>query len=311
MRLPDSHLTLVGTRLPLLSCTFFFFHIVGGDPLQLGPVMKGDTRPDAPVYMCRVFRDSFLSRYGSLVFLSGTHRQSRSSWFASCLDRIRTGEVTDEDLMVLNATSDGVSEQLWNTHTQLRALNKDVDAFNDRKLGSLPGPTVVYTSRDEVNSSITHPNRVAYIYSLLQDSAPAAVSLKAGAAVLCTREVEGIPTGTQGVVLECHERHVVCDFLGRRVPVECVSFDAVDNCNTHLGTRCALPLVLAWAMTIHRAQGTNLATLAIDFSRLSWCKEGLVYAGLSRCRLMEGLFVRGLCRKHIVVCRDALDFYSM
>eukprot|EP00168_Porphyra_purpurea_P004849 TRINITY_DN1587_c0_g1_i11.p1 TRINITY_DN1587_c0_g1~~TRINITY_DN1587_c0_g1_i11.p1 ORF type:complete len:263 (+),score=40.42 TRINITY_DN1587_c0_g1_i11:249-1037(+) len=262
--------------------------------------------------MCRVFRDSFLSRHGVLVLLSGSHRQSRASWFIGCLDRIRMGKVTDTDIKMLNATSDGINAEVWNTRTQLRARNADVRAFNAEQLARLPGPEIVYTSHDELNPKITHPNRVAYIERLLQDSAPAAVSLKPGAVVLSTWEIAGIPTGTQGEVLECRQDLVVCSFLGgQRVLVSVASFDAVDNCGVLLGTRYAVPLVLAWAMTIHKAQGTNISTLAIDLTDLGWSKEGLVYAGLSRCRLMEGLLVRGLCRKHIVASRDALQFYSL
>jgi len=63
-------------------------------------------------------------------------------------------------------------------------------------------------------------------------------------------------------------------------------------------------------MTIHRAQGATLNTLAIDFGQLNWRLQGLVYSGLSRCRTLEGLFVRGLRREHIVVDRDATAFYD-
>lgn len=268
------------------------------------------TRLDPPVYLSRELRDAFLSRYGALVFLSGCHRQTSSSWFISCLDRIRTGDATDTDLMLLNATSDGVSPDVWNALTQLRARNVDVNNFNAMQLARLGGPEVVYRSRDELNKDITHPDRVSYIKRLLQSCAPEAVCLKPGAVVLTTRELDGVPTGTQGIVVNCREKLVLCSFMGQRVSVSFASFDAVDNCGVLLGTRHAVPLVLAWAMTIHRAQGTSLSTLAIDFTDLQWCKDGLLYAGLSRCRMMEGLLVRGLRRKHNFASQDALKFYS-
>lgn len=284
---------------------------MGGDPLQLGPVLNGMALLGPPVYLSRMFRDSFQSRHGSLVFLLGSHRQSPSSWFVGCLDRIRTGKVTDTDLLLLNATSDGINDELWNSHTQLRATNREVCAINKARLERLPGPAVEYTSRDEINPSITHPNRLSYIRKQLEEAAPASIFLKPGAVVLTTRELDKVPTGTQGVVLECVKDGAVCELFGRRVHVSLVWFECVDNCNVRLGSRLAMPVLLSWAMTIHRAQGTNLSTLAIDFSALQWCKEGLVYAGLSRCRLLEGLFIRAICRKHIVVCSDALKFYSL
>lgn len=282
---------------------------VGGDPLQLRPVQTKSTRQDVPVYMCRIFRDSFLSRYGMLVFLTGSHRQSGDSWFVSCLDRVRKGEVTDQDLMVLNATSDGVAADEWDKRTQLRALNAQVDAFNNDQLSRLAGAQVVYSCRDEVAAHLTHPARRAYAQRCLREVAPPCVTLKRGAVVLSTREVDLVATATQGVVKDCREASVLCDFGGRLVDVKAAAFDVIDNCGTTLATRHAMPLALAWAMTIHRAQGTSLSTLAIDFCMLNWRLEGLVYAGLSRCRSLAGLFVRGLRRDHIVVDEDAVQFY--
>jgi len=215
------------------------------------------------------------------------------------------------DLLVLNATSDSVSDAEWSERTQLRALNKDVNQFNMDKLANLPGAEVVYRCKDAINPNIKHPLRIEYIEKRLQAAAPPTAALKPGAAVLLTREVEGIPTATQGIVETCGVAKVDCLFDGKKVGVPLVSFDIIDNCGTLLGTRQAMPLLLAWAMTIHRAQGANLDSLAVNFDNLRWQEPGLVYSGLSRCRLFEKLFVRGLRRHHIVVCPDALDFYRL
>ena len=262
------------------------------------------------MYLCRIFRDSFLSRYGFLVFLTGSHRQSGNSWFVGCLDRVRKGEVTDGDLLVLNATSEGVTVAEWDDRTQLRALNVHVNAYNKDKLSRLAGAEYVYKCRDEIANDLTHPARRAFAERSMQEVAPAEVVLKPGAVVLSTREMDGVATASQGVVKECRATSVVCDFVGRLVVVEVATFDVMDNCGTRLATRHAMPLVLAWAMTIHRAQGASLNTLAIDFCELNWRLEGLVYSGLSRCRSLDGLLVRGLRREHIIVDRDAMHFYT-
>jgi len=260
--------------------------------------------------MCRIFRDSFLSRCGMLAFLMGSHRQLSDIWFVACLDRVRKGEVTDVDLMVLNATSDGVTADEWDRRTQLRALNVHVNAFNKDKLSRLAGAEYVFKCRDEIAPGLTHPARRAYAQRCMQQVAPPSVALKPGAVVLTTREVDGVPTATQGEVKECRGLSVVCEFSGRLVEVAVAAFDVIDNCGTRLATRHAMPLILAWAMTIHRAQGATLNTLAIDFGQLNWRLEGLVYSGLFRCRTLEGLFVRVLRGEHIVVDRDATAFYD-
>lgn len=72
-----AYLACMGDRLRVLVRLALWGFTVGGDPMPLGPVVRAtEAAPPPPVYVCRTFRDSFLSRYGSLVFLLGSHRQS-------------------------------------------------------------------------------------------------------------------------------------------------------------------------------------------------------------------------------------------
>lgn len=263
--------------------------------------------------MCesRIFRDYFMSLCGELVFLTGCHRQVRLAWFLGCLDRVRAGSVTDADIMVINATSAGVSDEIWNTRTQLRALNRQVDAYNDKKMQDLGGAETMYKSYDEMRSSIRHPGRRAYTASRLVHLAPPSVTLKPWAVVLTTRPVHRIPTATQGIVLHCRNTFVVCQLGGKEVYVQFASFDLIDNRYERLASRCAIPLALAWAMTIHPAQGATLDTLAVGFNDLYWRQEGLVYHALSRCRSLEGHLVRGLRRDLIVISPECQRFHGL
>lgn len=280
---------------------------VGGDALQLGPVRA--SKLDPPVFFSRTFKDSFQSRWGVLVFLTGSHRQSQDAWFSACLDRVRVGAATDSDVRVLNATSAGVSDQLWGTRTQLCALNRQAAAYNAKKMQQLGGADTVYKCIDHVNERVTHPARRAYAFRRLQDLAPPSLTLKPGAVVLTTRVVDGIPTATQGVVSRCLSTHVVCIFQAREIVVSFVAFDLIDNRQERLASRLAIPLILSWAITIHRAQGATLDTLAVDFSDLRWREEGLVYSALSRCRSLGCLFVRGLTKELIMVSDEGVEFH--
>ncbi|KAK0549699.1 DNA helicase [Tilletia horrida] len=57
-------------------------------------------------------------------------------------------------------------------------------------------------------------------------------------------------------------------------------------------SRTQIPLVLSWAMTVHRAQGTELPAARVDLSKIF--EYGQAYAALSRIRCSDNLQVHGL-----------------
>ncbi|KAI3903148.1 hypothetical protein MKW98_031802 [Papaver atlanticum] len=69
-----------------------------------------------------------------------------------------------------------------------------------------------------------------------------------------------------------------------------------------------IPLILAWAVSIHKFQGMTLDRLQTDLSRAFGC--GMVYVALSRVRSLDGLYMSGFSSSKIKAHPKVLQFYK-
>jgi ATP-dependent DNA helicase PIF1 len=71
-----------------------------------------------------------------------------------------------------------------------------------------------------------------------------------------------------------------------------------------------LPLILAWALTIHKSQGATLDIAEIDAgSGIFEC--GQTYVALSRVKSLEGLYLTSFDASKIKVNRKVQEFYAL
>ena len=71
--------------------------------------------------------------------------------------------------------------------------------------------------------------------------------------------------------------------------------------------RQQVPLRLAWAITIHKAQGATLEKAIINL-KLCGLNSGQAYVALSRCPHAEAMQVLNYRRSEVQVCKLALKF---
>ena len=77
-----------------------------------------------------------------------------------------------------------------------------------------------------------------------------------------------------------------------------------------IGTFTQYPLMLAWAITIHKSQGKTFEKVIIDIGRGTFA-HGQMYVALSRCTTLEGIILkRPVLKKHIWTDFQVVDFLT-
>ncbi|KAH5030515.1 hypothetical protein HBI74_101170 [Parastagonospora nodorum] len=73
-------------------------------------------------------------------------------------------------------------------------------------------------------------------------------------------------------------------------------------------SRSQIPLILAWALSIHKAQGQTLERVRVDLGRVF--EKGQAYVALSRATSMAGLQILRFDPRKVIAHEKVRSFYS-
>ena len=142
------------------------------------------------------------------------------------------------------------------------------------------------------------------------------VKLKVGAQVMCIVNIEldngqTLCNGSQGIITKLSEQGLpVVKFSNSNGSAfeTVMSYHVWPSENIPGIGVSQLPLILAWALTIHKAQGATLDIAEIDAgSGIFEC--GQTYVALSRVKSLEGLYLTSFDASKIKVSRKVQEFY--
>jgi ATP-dependent exoDNAse (exonuclease V) alpha subunit len=288
--------------------------IMFGDPYQLSPVVSGQAEK---AYFLDHYRSSWffdakvwLNTEMTTFELDTIHRQADGE-FRAVLNALREGRMDPEMGRMLNER--GMREPDDPELITLTTTNASVTRINSIALERLEG-----------KAKIAHADIEGDFGSTSAYPADEQLVLKPGARVMFLRNDTAGPdgprfvNGTIGTVTKITDT-VGVDIDGEGVLVEPVTWEKIryeyspaTKTISHdvVAEFTQFPLRLAWAVTIHKAQGKTLDAAVIDLGQRAFA-PGQTYVAFSRLTSLDGLYLkRPLSPSDIIVDQDVLRFMS-
>jgi ATP-dependent DNA helicase PIF1 len=230
-------------------------------------------------------------------------RRQDEANFVKALAEFRLGRVLGDSARLLQSRVRGNPPA---TMPRLFTHNAQVDRWNDFQLGELEVDERVFEAAQEGSEQ----QREFLANHLLT---PATLRLKPGALVMFTvnKTGPGAPeplfvNGQIGTVEKYTDDEVFVRCGEKLINVERFTWQ-YDSQDTTSATFSQFPLRLAWAMTIHKAQGLTLDTAFVDIRAAR--EPGQAYVAVSRVRTLAGLHFKDWF-KGLHVSSAAIRFYE-
>jgi ATP-dependent exoDNAse (exonuclease V) alpha subunit len=273
-----------------------------GDLFQLPPVVRQEEMEvlrDRGYEAAYFFNAQVLHRAEmTYIELLKIFRQKDKA-FTDLLNQIRINQGVDSALQIINETCfQAQGTNLDKQAITLTTTNQRADSMNAKEMRLLDTETKVYKGKIDGKFNIDERNLPS----------PLDLTLKLGARVMFTANDRNIPrrwmNGSLGRVVQFESESITVELDSSQtsrtrhlveVPIYSwesyqYEFDEKENQIKPIvnGKFEQFPLMLAWAVTIHKSQGKTLEKVRVDLSGGTFA-PGQVYVALSRCTTLEGI----------------------
>jgi len=270
--------------------------------------------------------------------LSTVVRQ-RDALFVALLTAVRKGELCKLMIQTLNSRSIKTENAASINGPRLYARKAAVNDHNAFKFGQLRRAGKRHAKWNAYDTG-DKDARALLASSCKYDSV---LSLAVGARVMLRKKLDienGLVNGTLGVIVDIEGPESTTEFTLKRIASQYQSYDDMEfnvwvrwDCDpesdyllfpaTHTiydamgkprASRTQLPVCLAWAFSIHKAQGITLTCPAVVVDLENVFCAGMSYVALSRVQRLDQLYITGFkpnkIRIHPIVQRYLLYMHS-
>lgn len=291
--------------------------ILVGDFYQLPPVNK-DVQKDGIQF---AFQSPVWSQLNLDIHNLTTIVRQSEPHFQRVLNEAREGSLSEVSRTILMERKGVPWEDLKIRPTLLFSRRSEVDMINEYNLNALKSNKYVYEAKTVFDATLckglvkTSPE-VQNAVEKLDRSAPYRVSLtlKVGAQVMLTYNMNpatGLVNGSRGIVEGFTDIEPILPivlFKGQRagIPVPHNTWESEDIEGVK---RMQIPLILAYAITIHKCQGATLDSALVDIGRSTF-EVGQAYVALSRVKSLDSLYIYDFEPEAFIAHPKVKEFYA-
>jgi len=297
--------------------------IFSGDFYQLPPV--GNKDDPETIQFCFESNQWFITfPLENQIQLSVIFRQ-QDPVYASILNQIRNGIIKKSSCTKLEEYVNRPLPKDFRP-TKLYPTRNKVDMINQSEMNQLNVDSVEYKMRIMMNLPMTEKEQIIRNqYSLeqleteikyLQNNllCENIIHLKIGAQVMCIINMDlpdgqMICNGSQGIITRITDNKIPVVKFNNNIEILLNHHIWPSDNIPGLGV-AQIPLILAWALTIHKAQGATLDCAEIDVGNNIF-ESGQTYVALSRVKSLEGLYLTSFNPARIRIHKKVKEFYSL
>ena len=297
--------------------------IFSGDFYQLPPVASSLANLEDSQFCFESELWPILFDKANQIALKKIFRQ-KDEVYATILNQLREGKLKRKSYeLLMSYVGKSVPEDSLIMPTKIFPTRSKVEQINSREMEKLSGDTRIFELKKLANLT-DGTNQKKQYYTLEEKEnewkylasnlmCESTIHLKIGSQIMCiiNKELD------DGQILCNGSQGVVTGFAGSStVLVKFTHLPDIIPLNSHTweSERCPglgvtqIPIILAWAITIHKSQGASLDMAEIDVgSDIFEC--GQTYVALSRVRSLEGLFLKSFDISKILINKKVQEFY--
>jgi len=299
--------------------------IFSGDFFQLPPV--GDSsEPDTQRFCFESDDWNIVFHLDCQIQLVKIFRQT-DEIYSTILNQIREGKIKRKsNELLLQYVGRPFDTKLVAEPTKLYPTRNRVENINNTKMASLTGEEREYNIKHLKDLEMTKTDRIKRLEFTDKDIqveldflasnliCDKEMKLKTGSQVMCIVNIQSdtgieICNGSQGIVTEfCSVTGAPCvkfnNGIHRVMSRHVWASDKIPGIGVS-----QIPLILAWALTIHKSQGATMDAAEIDVgSEIFEC--GQTYVALSRVKSLNGVYLNSFDAKKIRIHKKVKEYYE-